>query len=132
MPTATKPPPPTPGAGDKTKRAEIDRLRSGRDVFKEKYEAAQVRLAESERRAAVFEARLAAKSEAGASPAATTADFAGLSKRLEEVTASCENVIAQQRERFKAKLAASKSQAAVCASAFRDQRISLEAELAAL
>ena len=52
VPTATKPPPPTPGAGEKNMRAQIDRLRSGRGVFKEKYEAAQVRLAESEKREA--------------------------------------------------------------------------------
>ena len=90
-------------------RAQTNRLRSGRGVFKEKYEAAQVRLAESERRASDLEGRLAAKSGAGVSQAATTADFTELVNRLEEVAASCENVPAKQRERFKAKLAASKT-----------------------
>ena len=90
-------------------RAQIGRLRSGRGVFKEKYEAAQVRLAESDRRASELESRLTAKSEPGVSRAATTADFTEFVNRLEEATASCENVLAKQRERFKAKLAASKT-----------------------
>ena len=118
-------------------RAQIDRLRSGRDVFKEKYEAAQARLAESERRASDLEGRLAAKSEDDVSQAATTSDFSELVERLEEVTASCENALAKQRERFKVKLAASKShsdqistdlkaahsQAAVCAREVAELRL---------
>ena len=137
VPAAIKPPPPTPGAGDKTMRAQIDRLRSGRDVFKEKYEAAQARLAESERRASDLEGRLAAKSEVDVSLTATTSDFSELVERLEEVTASCENALAKQRERFKVKLAASKShsdqistdlkaahsQAAVCAREVAELRL---------
>ena len=118
-------------------RAQIDRLRAGRGVFKEKYGAAQARLAESERRASDLEGRLAAKSEDGVSQAATTAGFTELVKRLEEVTASCENILAKQRERFKAKLAASKiysgqistdlkaahSQAAACARELAELRL---------
>ena len=118
-------------------RGQIDRLRSGRGIFKEKYEAAQARLAESERRASDLESRLAAKSENDVSQAATTSDFTELVERLEEVTASCENVLAKQRERFKVKLAASKShsdqistdlkaahsQAAVCAREMAELRL---------
>ena len=57
-------------------RAQIDRLRSGRGVFKGKYEyeGAQVRLAESERRASELESRLA-ESELDTSRASTTNDF---------------------------------------------------------
>jgi hypothetical protein len=76
-------------------------------VFKVKYEVAQLRLAESER-ASELESRLAIR-ELEASRSATTTDFDDLVKRLEEVTASCENVFAKQRERFKLKLAAAKA-----------------------
>ena len=66
-------------------RGQIDRLRSGRDIFKDKYEAEQARLAESERRASDLESRLAAKSENDVSQAATTSDFTELVERLKRL-----------------------------------------------